>query len=45
VPERPQPEARRLGTNLGAMSKKTNKRKVKARRKKANHGRRPNAGR
>jgi hypothetical protein len=27
------------------MSKKTNKRKIKARRKKANHGRRPNAGR
>ena len=28
-----------------AMSKKTNKRKIRARRKKANHGRRPNAGR
>jgi len=27
------------------MSKKTNKRKIRARRKKANHGRRPNAGR
>jgi len=27
------------------MSKKTNKRKIKARKKKANHGRRPNAGR
>jgi hypothetical protein len=27
------------------MSKKTNKRKIKARRKKANHGKKPNAGR
>jgi hypothetical protein len=27
------------------MSKKTNKRKMNARRKKANHGKRPNAGR
>jgi hypothetical protein len=27
------------------MSKKTNKRKMKARRKKANHGKKPNAGR
>jgi hypothetical protein len=27
------------------MSKKTNKRKLKARRKKANHGKKPNAGR
>jgi len=27
------------------MSKKTSKRKIRARRKKANHGRRPNAGR
>jgi len=27
------------------MSKKTNKRKIKARRNKANHGKRPNAGR
>jgi hypothetical protein len=27
------------------MSKKTNKRKIRARRKKANHGKRPNAGR
>jgi len=27
------------------MSKKTTKRKVNARRKKANHGRKPNAGR
>ena len=30
---------------LGTMSKKTNKRKIKARRKKANHGKKPNAGR
>ena len=28
-----------------AMSKKTDKRKIKARRNKANHGRKPNAGR
>jgi hypothetical protein len=28
-----------------AMSKKTNKRKIRARRKKANHGKRPNVGR
>ncbi|MGQ0743401.1 MAG: 50S ribosomal protein bL37 [Acidimicrobiales bacterium] len=28
-----------------SMSAKTNKRKIRARRKKANHGRRPNAGR
>jgi hypothetical protein len=28
-----------------AMSKKTAKRKIKARRNKANHGRKPNAGR
>jgi len=27
------------------MSKKTNNRKMRARRKKANHGKRPNAGR
>jgi len=27
------------------MSKKTNKRKIRCRRKKANHGKRPNAGR
>jgi len=27
------------------MSKKTQKRKIRARRKKANHGKRPNAGR
>jgi len=27
------------------MSKKTSKRKLRARRKKANHGKRPNAGR
>jgi len=27
------------------MSKKTKKRKINARRKKANHGKRPNAGR
>jgi len=27
------------------MSKKTKKRKINARRKKANHGRKPNAGR
>jgi len=27
------------------MSKKTTKRKMKARRKKANHGKKPNAGR
>jgi len=27
------------------MSKKTDKRKIKARRNKANHGRKPNAGR
>jgi len=27
------------------MSKKTNKRKIRSRRKKANHGKRPNAGR
>jgi len=27
------------------MSKKTNKRKINARRKKANHGKKPNAGR
>jgi len=27
------------------MSKKTKKRKIKARRNKANHGKRPNAGR
>jgi len=27
------------------MSKKTTKRKIKARRNKANHGRKPNAGR
>jgi len=27
------------------MSKKTNKRKIKSRRKKANHGKKPNAGR
>jgi len=27
------------------MSKKTNKRKINARRKKANHGTKPNAGR
>jgi len=27
------------------MSKKTNKRKIKAKRNKANHGKRPNAGR
>jgi len=27
------------------MSKKTNKRKIKARRNKANHGKKPNAGR
>jgi len=27
------------------MSKKTNKRKIKARKNKANHGRKPNAGR
>jgi hypothetical protein len=30
---------------LATMSKKTNKRKIKARRKKANHGKKPNAGR
>ena len=29
----------------GTMSKKTTKRKLKARRNKANHGKRPNAGR
>jgi len=29
----------------GLMSKKTNKRKINARRKKANHGTKPNAGR
>ena len=29
----------------GVMSKKTTKRKLNARRKKANHGKRPNAGR
>lgn len=31
--------------SLAAMSKKTNKRKTKARKNKANHGSRPNAGR
>ena len=30
---------------LPAMSKRTNKRRLRARRKKANHGRKPNAGR
>jgi hypothetical protein len=30
---------------LALMSKKTNKRKIRCRRKKANHGKRPNAGR
>ncbi|MGH9181250.1 MAG: hypothetical protein ACRD0Q_07340 [Acidimicrobiales bacterium] len=33
------------GLTLSPMSKKTNKRRIRARRKKANHGRRPNAGR
>ena len=32
-------------TVSSAMSKKTNKRKIRARRKKANHGKRPNVGR
>ena len=41
----PHRAAGRNGASLGAMSKKTNKRKIKARKKKANHGRRPNAGR
>ena len=36
-PERP--------CRVGNMSKKTKKRKIKARRNKANHGKRPNAGR
>ena len=31
--------------SVGAMSKKTNKRKIKARKSKANHGTKPNAGR
>jgi hypothetical protein len=30
---------------VSPMSKKTNKRKINARRKKANHGTKPNAGR
>jgi hypothetical protein len=30
---------------VGNMSKKTKKRKIKARRNKANHGKRPRAGR
>jgi hypothetical protein len=35
-----------LASNLGiSMSKKTNKRKTKARKNKANHGSKPNAGR
>jgi hypothetical protein len=29
---------------VGAMSKKTSKRKIRARKNKANHGKRPNAG-
>lgn len=33
------------GSVLVLMSKKTDKRKTNARRKKANHGRKPNAGR
>ena len=33
------------GSVGGLMSKKTDKRKTNARRKKANHGRKPNAGR
>ena len=43
--------SRRHSPSLGirfrgdAVSKKTKKRKLNARRKKANHGRRPNAGR
>jgi hypothetical protein len=35
----------RTGKLCGLMSKKTNKRKINARRKKANHGTKPNAGR
>ena len=33
------------GRPVASMSKKTTKRKIKARRNKANHGRKPNAGR
>jgi hypothetical protein len=35
----------RLGSLDLSMSKKTNKRKTKARKNKANHGSKPNAGR
>jgi hypothetical protein len=34
-----------IGRTGGTMSKKTSKRKLKSRRNKANHGKRPNAGR
>lgn len=40
------PESRaNLGSLTGLMSKKTKKRKINGRRKKANHGQKPNAGR
>ena len=35
----------RTGSTVAAMSKKTAKRKIRSRRKKANHGKRPNTGR
>jgi hypothetical protein len=34
-----------IATSEGPVSKKTKMRKLKARRKQANHGRKPNAGR
>jgi hypothetical protein len=37
--------SRRARADWPAMSKKTKKKKLNARRKKANHGKRPNAGR
>ncbi len=37
--------SRKTPTSEGPVSKKTKMRKLKARRKKANHGRKPNAGR
>ena len=35
----------RTGSTVAPMSKKTAKRKIRSRRKKANHGKRPNTGR
>jgi hypothetical protein len=36
---------RRFDYHLALMSKRTNKRKLRAKKKKANHGKKPNCGR